>query len=72
MVYLYGDNSGKKGVPGRNKTHYQLYKKVLMANGWRIVDFFGDNVENDKSSESNIHLAQQYATHLSDAFDYIL
>jgi hypothetical protein len=120
VLYLYGDNSGKKGDPGRNKTHYQLYKKVLMDNGWRVVDcvqnsyppykiryrvvntvlsekfshvpririneqdcksllislkhtpLIGDNFEKDKRSEDNINLDQQYATHLSDAFDYII
>ena len=120
VVYIYGDNSGKKGDPGRNRTHYQLYKKVLSDNGWRIIDCVqnsyppykiryrvinavlsekhtnvpcvrineldcksllislkhtpidGDNFEKDKSSEANLNLDQQYATHLSDAFDYIL
>lgn len=120
VVYIYGDNSGKKGDPGRNRTHYQLFKKVLSDNGWRIVDCVqnsyppykiryrvinailsekhhnvphvrineldcksllislkhtpvdGDNFEKDKSSENNPNLDQQYATHLSDAFDYIL
>ncbi len=120
VLYIYGDNSGKKGDPGRNRTHYQLFKKVLFDAGWRIVDCVqnsyppykiryrvinailsekhnnvprvrineldcksllislkhtpidGDNFEKDKSSENNINLDQQYATHLSDAFDYIL
>jgi len=120
VVYIYGDNSGKKGDPGRNKTHYQLYKKVLADHHWRIVDcvqnsyppykiryrvintilsekhasapririneqdcksllislkhtpIIGDNFEKDKSSEDSKTLDQQYATHLSDAFDYIL
>lgn len=120
VVFLYGDNSGKKGDPGRNKTHYQLYKNVLRTNGWRVVDcvqhayppykiryrvintilsernlnnpfirineqqcksllislkhtpIIGDNFEKDKRSESNEKLDQQYATHLSDCFDYII
>lgn len=120
LVYLYGDNSGKKSDPGRNKTHYQLYKSVLQIKGWKIVDcvqnsyppyktryqvintilsekhsnvpkirinelecksllislkhtpIIGDNFEKDKSSENNLNLDQQYATHLSDAFDYLI
>ncbi|PWJ48674.1 hypothetical protein CLV98_1521, partial [Dyadobacter jejuensis] len=120
VVYMYGDNSGKKGDPGRKRTHYQEFKQVLTMAGWHIIDsvqqsyppyklryqvintiltekyshvpiirinelecksllismkhtpIIGDNFEKDKSSELNKNLDQQYATHLSDAFDYMV
>lgn len=119
VVYLYGDNSGKKNDPGR-KTHYQQIEAVLKKHGWSVVNcvqnsyppykiryqvintilseelitvpririnelecksllislqhtpIIGDSFEKDKRSELSNKIDQQYATHYSDAFDYIV
>jgi hypothetical protein len=45
-------------------------KRLLIS--LKHTPIIGDNFEKDKSSEDSKTLDQQYATHLSDSFDYIL
>ena len=54
---------------------------TILVNGWvakalvislQDAETFGDNFEKSKSSEGKIDIQQEFATHLSDTFDYII
>lgn len=59
----------KSNLP-RIRVNEQACKSLLIS--LRHTPIIGDNFEKDKRSELNVNLDQQYATHFSDAFDYII